>query len=549
MTKKAVIFFISLLLLISCFNINAFAAEKTIRAVNVNLPEVTAEISGSYKKDDIESVKLDNEMLTVDDVYAGNKAENKLVYMLIDISTSMSQSALNSLKPSLIDYALSMGNDDKLILMTFGTNVTTVLKGGENDKKIKDAINSLKCNSRGTTFYRALNNALNDSIKQKNYKRKFAIVVSDGVDFEKGNSSQQEVADNFNTHRLPIYGMCLSSASKENADGFGYIARTSGGELIKFSSSNASSKFNSAEKIINDVTILELASQNKKSSGVRTLTVKAAGEEVNQDVFVSAQADNDAPKIDDITFNKESNSFEIVFSEKVENADKLSSYEIKKKSGNALTIVSVEYKDCSAILNMDKKIYSGTYEFDFYGITDVSDNENELAQSEMEKEIKANPIILKILIITGIVLIPIVFLLVLYLILLNLKKKKNVEKIKDIFITQINEKEVEHVHIEQPKGLLIRLYINAGNGQIHNIDYNLIKSMIIGRESICDVSIDDVNMSRQHFAVEQVENGLAVTDLNTTNGTFVNGVQIKSRTYIADGSKITAGNSTITINY
>lgn len=549
MTKKIAAFLTSVFILLSCCSVNAFAADQTIRAVQVNLPDATVEISGAYTEQDIESVQLDDELLTVQNVYAGKEAESKLVYLLVDISTSMSQAALDSLKPSLMDYAASMGKNDKLVLMTFGTEVRTVLKGGESDKKIKETINALKCNSQGTTFYKALNKALNDSIKREDYKRKFAIIVSDGVDYEKGNSSQQEVIDNFNTHRLPVYGMCLSSASKENADGFGYIARSSGGELVKFSASDASSKFNSAKKIINDVTVLELASQNKKSGGIKTLTVHVNAAKLTQDVYVSAKTDHDAPKVNDITFNQDSNSFEILFSENVENADKLSSYEIKKKSGETLAAVSVEYKARTATLHMDKKVYSGTYSFHFSGITDASDNQNALENSQIEKKIKANPIILKILIIAGIILIPIAFLAILYLILLNLKKKKNVEKIKDIFITQVDEKEVEHVHIEQPKGLSVQFYIDAGNGQFHSIDYNLIQSMIVGRDGICDVSIEDRNMSRQHFAVEHVENGLAVTDLDTTNGTFVNGVRIKSRTYIADGAKITAGNSTITIHY
>ncbi|MGN0527704.1 MAG: FHA domain-containing protein [Eubacterium sp.] len=527
----------------------AFASESKIRAVNVNLPDVTFEVSGKFSQDDFESVKLDSEELSLKKVYNGSDAESKIVYMLVDISTSMSQSALNSLKPSLINYATSLGENDKLILMTFGTQVKTVLKGGESNKVIKEKINSLKCNSGGTTFYKALNKALDESVKKNDYDRKFAIVVSDGADFEKGNSSQQEVIDKYNTHRLPVYGMCLSSASKSEADGFGYIARTSGGELVKFSSSNASTKFDSIKKEINNVTVAEFTSKNKKSTGRKNLDVKINGKKLSQEVTVNAKSDKTAPEIDSISFNKESNSFEIVFSEDVENADKISSYEIKKNDKTPYTIVSVKYNDCKANINMDKKVYSGDYTFYFNSITDISDNENELKNNVIQEEIKANPIILKILIIIGIICIPLAFLLALYLVLLNLKKKKNVDKIKDIFVAQVNEKEFERVHIEQPKGKTLKISIDAGNGQYHSMEYNLLKSLIVGRGDICDVSIDDVNMSRQHFALEEIENGLAVIDLQTTNGTYVNGVQIKSRTFLPSGSKITAGNSTITIYY
>ena len=89
----------------------------------------------------------------------------------------------------------------------------------------------------------------------------------------------------------------------------------------------------------------------------------------------------------------------------------------------------------------------------------------------------------------------------------------------------------------------------CSNGQIHRFEYNLVSSAIVGRDNICDICIEDNRMSQQHFALEIVESGLAVTDLQSTNGTFVNGVQIFSKTFLPNGSKIFAGNSVITIDY
>jgi hypothetical protein len=472
--------------------------------------------------------------------------------MLIDISTSMSQSALNAVKPSLIDFANSLGKKDKLVLMTFGTEVKTLLSGGESSKEISNTINSLKCNSQGTTFYKALTKALDDSIEQNNYVRKYAIVVSDGADYDKGNSSQQEVVNSLESNRLPIYGLCVSTSSSENMNGFGYICRESGGELEKLSSSNAKSNFNSLKKIIDNVTVIKAKSKKKKSSENKELTVKLNGVKntAKETVVVNAKNDDEKPTVEDITFDKDTNSFKLYFSENVDNADDSSSYVIKKGS-KELSIVSVIYDsdDKTSTINMDKKVYSGTYTFEMKNITDATDNQNELDKSSYEWEIKANPIILKILTIVAIILIPVLFLVALYLILLNLKKRKKVDKIKDIFITQVEEKEYEHIHIDSPKGMALKLYIDAGNGRYHNVDFNLVNSMIIGRSDMCDLTIDDKNMSRQHFVIEQVDNGLAVTDLNTTNGTFVNGIQIHSRTFVPTGAKVMAGNSLITINY
>ena len=551
---------LAVILCTACFSIEAFAKDKAdVRQTNVMLPDVSVEVEGKYSDSDIAGVTLDGESLSIKEVVSAKDAEGKLVYILVDISTSMSQQALNAVKPSLIEFATSLGKDDKLILMTFGTKVTKVLKGGESDKIVKEKINALKCNSQGTTFYKALTKALDDSLGKKDYDRKYAIVVSDGADFEKGNSSQEEVVDDLETNRLPIYGLCLESTSTANANGFGYISRESGGELVKFSSANAGSRFGKLKGIINDVTIIKAASKKRKSAGKKEIEIEFAdgvGKTAKETVLVSAKRDDDKPTIDDISYDKDTNSFVVQFSEDVDGAEDNASYVIKKgdaDSDNELAIVSVAYDsdDTTATITMDKTVYSGEYTIEPKGITDSTDAQNKMQKKAYTEKVKATPIAVLILKIVGIVLIPIAFLVAIYLILLNIKKKKHVDKIKDIFITQVEEQQHEHVHIvQQPQaGRKLKISIDAGNGQFHTVEFTLVKSMIVGRSTMSDLTIDDTSMSRQHFAVEDVETGLAVTDLGTTNGTFVNGVQIKSRTFLDSGAKIYAGNSVITIYY
>lgn len=549
MSKKLICAVLVLFLVLSCFSMSAFAADKKIRQARTQLPSFVVEVSGSMDKGDIKTATLGSEVLTADSVKKGDKA-SKLVYMLVDISTSMSQSTLNALKDSLIDYGLSLNENDKLVLVSFGIDYEVVLSGGESDDEIRDAINSLTCNSDGTSFYNALNYVFEHSEKQKGYDRHFAIVVSDGTDEdnEKGRSSRQEVVDNYETHALPVYGMCLSHATKSQAEEFGYISRVSGGELKTYSSYNAADVFEEMKQIINDVTVISFTTQSKKSAGRQTFTLETSDETFEQEIEVVGGKDTAAPAVEEITYDKEKNAFVITFSEHIENGDNEASFEVKK-GNSSLAIVSAEYKDRQTTLNMDKTVYSGKYTFVFSGITDSSDNANALESSEMEQKIKARPIIIKLLIVIGIIMIPVGFLVALYLILLNLKKKKNVERIKDVFVTQVEEKESQQIHIKQPVGMQLKFYIDAGNGQFHTVDYNLISSIIVGRTDMCDLFIDDYTMSAQHFAIEQVEKGIAITDLQTTNGTFVNGVRIQSPTYVKSGDKILAGNSTITVIY
>lgn len=547
MIKKFSAVLVCILIVLSTV-VCVYGYDSKIRMVNVNLPNITAELSGSVKEDDISTVKLDDEKLTVKDVYK-DKDATKLVYMLVDISTSMSQSALDALKPSLISYAQSLDKEsDKFVLVTFGEKIDTVLKGGESNTQISNAINAIKCTSYTTNFYSALNSIYKKADKETKYERKYAIVISDGADLDKGNSSQQEVVDNYKTHRLVIYGLCDSHATKTSSDGFGYIARNSGGELYNYSASNATNIFGQLKSVINDVTIVKLSSSRKKSVGLKYIDFELSDQKLTQEVLVKAKSDNKNPEIDSIKYDKDSNCFEIKFSEEVEKADQLSSYKIKK-GGKDLTIVSVEYKNKVSRIYMEDKMYSGEYTFEFSSIVDASDNANELEKDKYTKEIEANPIILKILKIVGIVSIPLLFLLCIFLILVFLKKKKKVTKIKDLFITQ--EEEVIHnqVHIKEKEGLSVNFYIDGADGVFHSLNYNLISSVIVGRSDMCEIRIDDALLSNQHFAIEKVEYGLAVSDLGSTNGTFVNGVRIGSRTFLRNGDRISAGNSTIRITY
>lgn len=547
MIKKSVSLFLSAILIVTMI-CNAYAVDTKLRMVDVNLPDITAELTGDVKKGDISTVKLNGEKLEIEQVSKQSDL-TQLVYVLVDISGSMSQSAFNALKPSLIKFAKNLDKKtDKFVLMTFGEKVTTLLKGGESDAKIESVINSIVCNSNNTTFYKALNDVYKSSEKETGYERKYAIVISDGADLDNGNSSEQEVVDNYKTHRLPLYALCDANTTKSSMDGFGYISRVSGGELYGYSYYNATESFDSVKSVIDDVTLVKLKSKKKKSQGTKFIEFELGDELVKQEVLVKAKADNKAPTVEEVSYNKDTNSFVLKFSESVDNAGDIASYKIKK-GDKEITIVSVEYKNGKSTVYMQDTVYSGEYTFELSGITDATDNANSLAENELVRDIEATPVVFKVLKIVGIASIPILFLLAIFLILLFLKKKKNVKKIKDIFITQTEEEEVESIHVTERKSMPIKLYIDSDDGNFYTVSYNLVTSVIVGRSEIADLKIEDAMMSRQHFAIEKNENVLAVVDLDSVNGTFINGVKIGSRTFLNSGDRITAGNSVIRVIY
>ena len=71
--------------------------------------------------------------------------------------------------------------------------------------------------------------------------------------------------------------------------------------------------------------------------------------------------------------------------------------------------------------------------------------------------------------------------------------------------------------------------------------------LIVGRSDTCDIYIDDTKLSRQHFVIENDNGTFYVMDLQSRNGTMLNGIRINSRQRLSSGDKIMAGLSDIII--
>ena len=88
---------------------------------------------------------------------------------------------------------------------------------------------------------------------------------------------------------------------------------------------------------------------------------------------------------------------------------------------------------------------------------------------------------------------------------------------------------------------LIRLTITDRAGKIQDVEWNVEGSLFIGRSDICNIYFDDERLSKQHFVIEVTKMACYIEDLESTNGTFVNGVKMTNRRMLLDGDIITAG--------
>ena len=95
---------------------------------------------------------------------------------------------------------------------------------------------------------------------------------------------------------------------------------------------------------------------------------------------------------------------------------------------------------------------------------------------------------------------------------------------------------------------LITLIITGANGVSRYIDVEVKNSFFVGRSEMCNLVFHDQLMSRRHFVIEYETGQFYISDLNTTNGTFLNGLRFKGRLKLSDRDVITAGDETFVFN-
>jgi len=75
--------------------------------------------------------------------------------------------------------------------------------------------------------------------------------------------------------------------------------------------------------------------------------------------------------------------------------------------------------------------------------------------------------------------------------------------------------------------------------------FKLRGTMTIGRSPTCEIRLEDDGISRQHAVVRCEGDVATIEDLQSRNGTFVNGERIREIVKIVDGDKIQVGRSTV----
>ena len=87
---------------------------------------------------------------------------------------------------------------------------------------------------------------------------------------------------------------------------------------------------------------------------------------------------------------------------------------------------------------------------------------------------------------------------------------------------------------------MARVIWNKSDGSAQN--YSLTDGGVLGRDAGVDFTVDAVGVSRQHARIEARDSGFFLRDLDSTNGTLLNGRRVVREMPLRSGDEIQIGN-------
>lgn len=532
---------------------NVYAQSCEIEQISLHMPDVRVYYRSDQQEQNYEAY-LGGEALNYDkSAQFSELNEGVDYYILLDISASIPDSQFANIKDGIINFISSEGEKDKCVLLTFGDESNVVLNGSENPQDAAAVVQGLKNDDMETVLFQTLVKTADmiDQASQTEEKRRVIITITDGEDCVTGQATSNEAVSELNHKGIPMYAIAVDVGKEEYINSFGELARNTGGTLSIFNSGTCLDLMNQIRNTVQDSYVAFFHSDTNVASNTREdLTVKFLDQQVTDTKEVIPTRwipDTEAPQV--VQWEKESdNELKLTFSEKVLNADNLADYKVER-DGEAVAVDSVFYSEKEtpyAVLTFKDKLYTGNYQINFSGITDCSMEKNgitKLDSFDMDGAKKGKSTTFWIILIAGIAAVVVAGVIIVVVVTYKkVKKNKGVIYVDGKATLASNVDVKQHVSVVNlPQKTVTFLMKDQINGKCE-LKITINGSAMAGRSDDCDIYFDDPKMSRQHFALETDGNDVYITDLESSNGTLVNGVRLNRRRKLLPNDEITAGN-------
>ena len=533
-----------------------------IERVNTKLPDIKvylyADNAGTLTEQNIKA-SLDGQALSVESIKSFRDSGEGTTYIfLADVSTSISNTQMKSMKDALLGFSENLNDIDKMVLLSFGMRVETLLVGGEDKAARENAIDMLVNNQEGTAFYDAISKAIliAGGSSELLPERAVAIAISDGVDYNDGGHTKQEINLALSDGNLPLHAIGLSennTGRNIELDNFGETARTSGGNILVTGAEGVGEALNETVAAISGCYVLLLKSSRNVIEGdnqALIIEVNTGGRSASVEKELQIrewEPDAVPPEVLGIEQLNDRNGIRIRFSKPLLGAGNSGSYVVTDSGGAAVAIQNVAYTAGADMIFTDvifaDQLYSGEYTLSFIGISDDTMEENPLEGLHsfyFEGEAASLRYFRGFMDNYWWTLAIAAIVVILLIVFRVLRKHKGLIRVNGK-LSFGDATEFKH-HFETPETVSASLIVTDMKGDAYKVDLEINNSIFVGRSKINNISFDDTKMSRQHFAIEVDQGEYFIMDLQTTNGTFLNGVRISGRRKLENNDVITAGN-------
>ncbi|MEG2770133.1 MAG: VWA domain-containing protein, partial [Oscillospiraceae bacterium] len=400
---------VAVVAMFALLQINVIAADITslhIEQVYANMPEMEAYIYKSNANNEL----LPQTDITKENISAtyGGKAltvtgvdnESPIAYFyLFDVSSSVSNRLLEDIKAEVTNQIDTIDKDDKIAVVTFGENVSLVCDAKDTKEQAKEKIKQIKSGENATRLYDGLSQILN-YISTNNASlphRKVVILITDGVDVNKGGATQGEVMSQLDNAGLSLYSLGIDNkAENKYLDSLGELARATGGRNYILESGNVSKSISSVIKFIDNVLCVNLAASNNLVTNAKQelrldITVDGQVQAVQKKFTVTGWQKDETPPFLASVEVVSGDKLKIDFNEPVELPQKTGAVTIRNAKGEQIKVKTINWQDKkSAEILLEEEIYNGNYEIEINGGCDISMEKNKISVNKMDFEVNTN---------------------------------------------------------------------------------------------------------------------------------------------------------------
>lgn len=551
--------------------------DRRIEQVRLNMPELVMYASG-MTVDEVGSAEcyLAQEKLTLvgqPQVFS-ESGEGICYYVLLDISASIPDSYFHAMKDGIMNLQEHLEPEDQLVLYSFGDEVILEADDVHSTEELSEVLDHLDNDDQETLLFEAIHQvaSISEQKKEDCAARQVLVVMTDGEDFALGKKQAQEAQTNLRDKGIPAYAFGIRDTKKEYINSFGEFARTSGGDITVFTPAEGADLLVELKEDLRD----DIRAEYRAANNLVTYQAEAFSLKFADDTVVKREVMSDhwIPDLESPYLVKGtcvgSHQLRLEFSEPLKGLDGSANYQLTFEE-RPVTVTGISYdKGSSFVVNLSlaEPVKNGTYELDMANITDISMEENPVKGTSIgvvaievadAPEAPKAPAERKNFDYTGVLFLifTAVIALIVVVVVMSRKKKENPETEHSVPKTDHEPEAVilnqsgfnQHIVVPVENEKELKVVISKKGLYPQATVWKLGTSLIVGRASICDICIEDAKMSRQHFCLEREGDQIYIMDLQSTNGTSVNGIRIGGRRRLDPDSTIEAGSIQITIGW